>query len=146
MLIFIFYHRTYICLFYFIKIARILSIPTKYYRTDLRYYPFVVEKINKGKDLADIFFEFHLKAVNITSEECGKYNITRDEADTIINIIKSFATEMHNQKLNGTLVNFDKGFPKEVLKYNSKDNYHKLVLITFQILSKQMVKTQSITP
>ncbi len=97
---------------------------------DLRYHPFVVEKIDEGKDLADIFFEFHLKAVNITDEECKKYNITRDEADTIVNTIKSFAIEMHNQKVNSTLQNFDKDFPIEALKYNSKynkDKYHKLV-------------------
>ena len=61
---------------------------------DLRNNPFVVEKINEGKDLADIFFEFHLKAVNITDEECEKYHITRSEAGTIVDAIKSFATTM----------------------------------------------------
>ena len=96
----------------------------------LRYHPFVVEKINEGKDLADTFFEFHMKAVNITDEECKKYNITRDGADIIVNTIKSFASEMHNQKVNGTLLEIDKDFPIESLKYNSKynkDKYHKLV-------------------
>lgn len=37
---------------------------------ELRNHPFVVKKISEGKDLADIFFEFHLSAVNITEEEC----------------------------------------------------------------------------
>ena len=32
---------------------------------ELRNHPFVVEKINAGYDLADIFFEFHMKSVNI---------------------------------------------------------------------------------
>ena len=97
---------------------------------DLRNNPFVVEKINEGKDLADTFFEFHLMAVNITDEECEKYHITRSEADTIVDTIKSFATTMYNQKINNTLLNFDKDFPEATLKYNSKynkDNYHKLV-------------------
>ena len=95
-----------------------------------RRHPFVVEKINEGKDLADIFFEFHMKAVDITDEECKKYNITRSEADTIVNAIKSFATAMYNQKINNILLNFNKDFPEEALKYNSKyneDKYHKLV-------------------
>lgn len=37
---------------------------------------------------------------------------------------------MHNQKINNILLNFNKDFPEEALKYNSKyneDKYHKLV-------------------
>lgn len=84
----------------------------------LRQHPFVVEKIAEGYDLADIFFEFHLKAVNITDEECQKYGISRKDADTIVSAIRNFAIEMHNQKVQGTLLDFKTNFPKDAMKYN----------------------------
>ena len=85
---------------------------------ELRNHPFVKEKISEGKDLADTFFEFHLKAVNITNEELIKYNIEREYANSITNIIKEFAIEFHNQKLNNTLFSIEKEFPKEAMIYN----------------------------
>ena len=84
----------------------------------LRNHPFVVEKINQGYDLADIFFEFHMKAVSFTDEELQKYNITRKQADTIVNAILGFATEFYNQKQNKTLLNVKDNFPEEAMKYN----------------------------
>ena len=87
---------------------------------ELRYHPFVDKKINEGKDIADIFYEFHLKSVNITDEECQKYFITREDADKIVNIIKSFATELYTQKLNGTLLNAKEDFPKPAMQYNRR--------------------------
>ena len=85
---------------------------------ELRNHPFVVEKIEEGKDLADIFFEFHMKSVNISDEECEKYGINREEADKIVNSIRAFANEMYNQKLNGTLLDVKKDFPSDAMKYN----------------------------
>jgi len=85
---------------------------------ELRNHPFVVEKINEGKDLADIFFEFHMKAINITEEECQKYNIDRHTADIIVKVIRMFANEFYNQKINKTLLNIKDAFPKEAMKYN----------------------------
>lgn len=85
---------------------------------ELRNHPFVVAKIAEGKDLADIFFEFHLKAVNITDKECTKYGINREFADKIVNAIKEFANEMYKQKLNGTLLDIKTTFPKEGMQYN----------------------------
>jgi len=84
----------------------------------LRNHPFVVKKIAEGKDLADIFFEFHMKSVDITDEECKKYAINREEADKIVNVIRAFANEMYNQKLNGILLDAKKDFPNEAMKYN----------------------------
>lgn len=84
----------------------------------LRYHPFVDEKIKEGYDLADIFYEFHLKAVNITDEECANYGISREDADKIVNTIRSFANAMYKQKLNGTLLNSKEDFPAEAMKYN----------------------------
>lgn len=85
---------------------------------ELRNHPFVVKKIEEGKDLADIFFEFHMKSVNITDEECEKYSISRNDADRIVNSIRSFANEIYNQKLNGTLLDVKNDFPKDAMIYN----------------------------
>jgi len=85
---------------------------------ELRNHPFVVKKIEEGKDLADIFFEFHMKSVDITNEECEKYSISKENADKIVNAIRAFANEMYNQKLNGTLLNVKKDFPTDAMKYN----------------------------
>lgn len=87
---------------------------------ELRNHPFVIKKIKEGKDLADIFFEFHLKAVEITNEDCKQYGVTREDADTIVDVIRSFASEMYNQKLNGTLLNVKNDFPKDAMTYNRK--------------------------
>ena len=86
--------------------------------SELRNHPFVVKKISEGKDLADIFFEFHLMAVNITDEECKKYDICRDSADKIVNVIRTFVNEMYNQKLKGTLLDVKRDFPNDAMKYN----------------------------
>lgn len=85
---------------------------------ELRNHPFVVKKIEEGKDLADIFFEFHMKSVNITDEECERYSISRETADKMVNAIGAFANEMYSQKLNGTLLNVKKDFPIDTMKYN----------------------------
>lgn len=85
---------------------------------ELRNHSFVVKKIEEGKDLADIFFEFHMMSVDITDEECEKYGISRDNADKIVNTIRAFANEMYNQKLNGTLLDVKKDFPNDAMKYN----------------------------
>ena len=89
---------------------------------ELRNHQFVVKKINEGKDLADIFFEFHLKAVNITDEECLKYGIERNYANIIVNTIKSFANEFYNQKLNHTLFKIKEEFPQKAMIYNRNNN------------------------
>lgn len=87
---------------------------------ELRHHPFVVKKIKEGKDIADIFFEFHMKAVNISDEECKKYNISRECADSIVTAISGFANEMYSKKLNGTLFDVKKSFPQEAMIYIQK--------------------------
>ena len=84
----------------------------------LRNHPFVVEKISEGKDLADIFFEFHMKSVDISDYECQKYNINRVDADKILYAIRGFANELYNKKVNGTLFSFKNDFPNDAMKYN----------------------------
>ena len=85
---------------------------------ELRNYPYVVEKIAEGKDVADMFFEFHSRAFVISDEECKKYNIDRNTADSIVSVISSFANEMYRQKLNRTLLGSSSNFPKEAMLYN----------------------------
>lgn len=87
---------------------------------ELRYHPFVEQRIKEGKDVADIFYEFHLKSVEISDDECVKYGISRSEADIIVDSIKGFSSEMYKQKLSGSLLRFKSDFPKESMKYNRK--------------------------
>lgn len=84
----------------------------------LRNHPYVVEKINEGKDIADMFFEFHMKAVSMTEEECDKYAISYEDGAHIVNVIRAFATEFHNQKVNGTLLDVKDDFPSAAMIYN----------------------------
>lgn len=93
--------------------------------TTLRNHPFVVAKIKEGKDLADIFFEFHLQSVVITAEECSKYKITKKEADQIVNVIKSFAFCLYHKKISKTLFSFEDQFPKDAMIYNRNKELHK---------------------
>lgn len=85
---------------------------------ELRNHPFVAKKIAEGKDLADIFYEFHMKSACITDEECTLYGISRSDADRIVSAIRGFAGEMYSQKVNGTLLNVKESFPKEAMIYN----------------------------
>ena len=84
----------------------------------LRNHPFVVEKINEGKDIADMFFEFHMKSVVMSDEECEKYGISREEGTRIVDVISAFANEFYKEKLNGTLLDVKDGFPKDAMIYN----------------------------
>ena len=86
---------------------------------ELRNHPFVVKKYNEGADLADIFFEFHMKAINISDDECKKFRITREDADRLVSAIRGFGTELYNRKQNQTLLNAKDDFPPEALDYNT---------------------------
>lgn len=94
--------------------------------SSLRNHPFVVEKIAEGKDLADIFFEFHYRAIEITDEECKKYAISRDDGNKIVSVIKDFADEMYAQKLNGTLLDVKNDFPNDAMIYNRNKSNRKV--------------------
>lgn len=79
--------------------------------------PYALKGALENKDLADIFYEYHIRAVNITEDECLKYKISRSDADKIVNVIYAFANEMYNQKLNGTLLNGKNDFPSDATIY-----------------------------
>lgn len=82
--------------------------------------PFVAEKIAEGKDVADIFYEFHIKAVSISDEECKRYSISREDADSIVSVIRGFAGEMYKQKIKGTLLDAEEDFPIEAMQYRKR--------------------------
>lgn len=84
----------------------------------LRYHPFVDDMYKKGYDVADIFYEFHRKALCFTDEELVKYDITREDADKIVFAIKSFHDELYKQKLEGTLFNINSERPKDAMVHN----------------------------
>lgn len=88
----------------------------------LRKHPFVINKMAEGKDLSEIFFEFHYKALDISDEECEKYQISRKDANIIVDTIRSFADEIFHKKQRGTLLVDAKDFPKDATKYNRKIN------------------------
>lgn len=85
---------------------------------DLRDHPFIVQKIKEEKDLADIFFEFYMREVTISDEECERYSISREDADKIVNAIRGFANELYHQKQNKTLLKVKDDFPTDAMKYN----------------------------
>lgn len=87
---------------------------------ELRNSSVVVRGIEEGKDAADIFYDFHIKAVNITDRECEKYAINRDDADKIVEAIKGFLVEMYKQKLDGTLLDIEDDFPIEAMQYKRR--------------------------
>lgn len=84
----------------------------------LRNHPFVVEKISEGKDIADMFFDFHMTYVSMSDEECEQYRISRESGTRIVDVISAFANEFYNQKLNGTLLDVKSDFPKDAMIYN----------------------------
>ena len=85
---------------------------------ELRNHPFVVKKISEGKDIADMFFDFHMTYVSMSDEECEQYRISRESGTRIVDVISAFANEFYKQKLNGTLLDVKDDFPKDAMIYN----------------------------
>ena len=48
------------------------------------------------------------------------YDINKEDANSIVNAIRAFASEMYNQKLNGSLLTVRESFPESAMKYNRK--------------------------
>ena len=88
----------------------------------LTKHPFVIKEMNEGKDLADIFYDYHSLAINISDEECERYSIDRVTANKITLAIKSFIDTLYNQKKNKSIMDFKKNFPKMAMKYNRNNN------------------------
>lgn len=88
--------------------------------SNFKDYPFVMEKLAAGYDAAEIFYDYHVSAINISDEECQRYSISRLDADRITEVIKGFLTAMINRKRNNTLLNVTDTFPAAATEYNPK--------------------------
>ena len=81
----------------------------------LRNDPGVVKMKNEGYSLGDLFYVWHLRAVKFTDEEIVKYNISKEDADIIVNAIKSLMASIREQILR--VKEIDDSFPEEAKKY-----------------------------
>ncbi len=81
----------------------------------LRTNPGVVKLKEQGLSLGEIFYVWHLKAVSFTEEEIKKYNISREDANKIEDVIKTFMSVLKNQISNLNEVTDE--FPAEAMPY-----------------------------
>lgn len=70
-----------------------------------------------GKDVGDIFYEYHRKRIKFTDEECKRYHIERREADYIVEVISGFLDEFYRQKKDGSLIKTSESFPDSASVY-----------------------------
>ena len=84
--------------------------------------PYVNMVKEQGIDLGDLFYQYHSSRLNITDDECQKYNISRECADKILSVIKGFVDEFYKQKMNGTLLDVTNTFPSDAIKYKRDKN------------------------
>ena len=66
----------------------------------LRKLPLIEEGKKEGKTLSELFYDYHIKSINITDEEVELYHITRAEADSICAVIKRFIDDVIVQTKN----------------------------------------------
>ena len=86
----------------------------------LRNTPAVIDGKKKGLTVSDIFFEYHMKSVVITDEERKRYGISEEDANQIVNSIKSFMKSLYVEAKN--VKNIKSLFPKEATIYNRERN------------------------
>ena len=86
----------------------------------LRNNPGVVKLKNEGLSLGEIFYRWHLKSVKFDCEELYKYNISDEDANKIVNAIKSLMSAIHDQIKNIDDIKAD--FPKEATLYKNINN------------------------
>lgn len=93
----------------------------------LRNNPGVVKLKEQGLSLGEIFYVWHLRKVNFSDEELLKYNITREDADSITNAIKTFMESIVNQVKQLSKIVDD--FPKEAMIYRDINNNSKKLML-----------------
>lgn len=83
----------------------------------LRENPRIVKLKKQGLSLGELFYVWHLSSVNFTEEEIMKYNISKEDADTITYFIKKFMKSIFKQskKIN----NKEEDFPVEAIIYKN---------------------------
>ena len=81
----------------------------------LRNHPEVLKMRAEGLSLGEIFYRYHLRSVQFTDKELEKYNISREDADKIVIVIKSLMKCLHDSLTDvKTIVN---DFPEEAMIY-----------------------------
>lgn len=79
--------------------------------------PYVDLARKENCDVGDIFYNYHRKRIAFTDEEIARYRISKDEADYITEVIKSFLDEFYSQKLDGSLIKANAKFPTSATIY-----------------------------
>ena len=91
----------------------------------LRNNPGVVELKKQGLSLGEIFYVWHLRKVNFSDTELVKYHISRETADSIVNVIKAFMAAIFEQIKDLSQIVDD--FPKEAMIYRNINNTEDVV-------------------
>ena len=82
---------------------------------DLRNSQAVIEGRKKFNTVGDIFFDYHMRSVVINEEQRIKYNLSDENANKIVNAIKSFMNAIYEEVKNVNKIKED--FPKEATLY-----------------------------
>ena len=86
----------------------------------LRNNPGVVKLKEQGLSLGEIFYEWHLRKVCFSDEELERYGISREEAESIVKVIKDFMKAICEEIK--CLKQIETSFPKEATKYRNINN------------------------
>ena len=81
----------------------------------LRENPRIVKLKKQGLSLGELFYVWHISSVNFTEEEIMKYNISKEDADTITSSIKTFMNSLFEQEKSKEKIEED--FPTEATIY-----------------------------
>lgn len=81
----------------------------------LRENPRIVKLKKQGLSLGELFYVWHISSVNFTEEEIMKYNISKEDADTITSSIKTFMNSLFEQEKSKEKIEED--FPVEATIY-----------------------------
>jgi len=81
----------------------------------LRENPRIVKLKKQGLSLGELFYVWHLSSVNFTEEEIIKYNISKEDADTITTSIKKFMKAIFEQSKK--IYKIEEDFPVEATIY-----------------------------
>ncbi len=93
----------------------------------LRKNPDVLRLRNQGLSLGEIFYCWHMRSVKFTDEELVKYNISRETADSICEVIRNLMGSIHDQF--SRYHEIEEGFPKEAMVYRDINNKDKRRLV-----------------
>ena len=83
----------------------------------------VVKLKEQGYGLGEVFYIIHMRSIKFSEEEIIKYNISKEDADKIICIIKELVNSI-KEKIE-TIETIENDFPKEARIYRYVNEKHK---------------------